>query len=59
MIEFTRVKTTNVDEDYQNPLGMMNVTYDRNGKVTNYTISSQNEGTQLKWPIIWNPIEVT
>ncbi|WP_156249905.1 DUF1542 domain-containing protein [Limosilactobacillus reuteri] len=45
MIEFTRVKNTNVDEDYQNPLGMMNVTYDRNGKVTNYTISSQNEGT--------------
>ena len=44
-IEFTRVKNTNVNEEYQNPLGMMTVIYDGNGKVISYTISSQNEDT--------------
>lgn len=44
-IDFTRVKNTNVDEDYQKPLGMMTFTYDGTGKVTSYTISSQDEGT--------------
>ena len=43
-INFTRVKTV-TDGNESQPLGKIDVTYDRNGNATSYTITSQNENT--------------
>ncbi len=43
-INFTRVKTV-TDGNESQPLGKIDVTYDRNGNATSYTITSQDENT--------------
>ncbi|MTE03451.1 DUF1542 domain-containing protein [Lactobacillus johnsonii] len=43
-INFTRVKTV-TDGNESQPLGKIDVTYDRNGKATSYIITAQNENT--------------
>ena len=43
-IHFTRVKTV-TDGNESQPLGKIDVTYDRNGNATSYTITAQDENT--------------
>ena len=43
-INFTRVKTV-TDGNESQPLGKIDVTYDRNGNATSYTITAQDENT--------------
>ncbi|OCW64099.1 YSIRK signal domain/LPXTG anchor domain surface protein [Limosilactobacillus reuteri] len=43
-INFTRVRTV-TDGNESQPLGKINVTYDRNGNVTSYIITAQDENT--------------
>ncbi|WP_279037806.1 DUF1542 domain-containing protein, partial [Lactobacillus taiwanensis] len=43
-INFTRVKTV-TDGNESQPLGKIDVTYDRNGNATSYTITSQDKNT--------------
>ncbi|WP_302320236.1 YSIRK-type signal peptide-containing protein, partial [Lactobacillus intestinalis] len=44
-INFSRVKTMATDGTTSEPLGKIDVTYDRNGNATTYTITSLNEDT--------------
>ena len=44
-INFSRVKTVATDGTTSEPLGKIDVTYDRNGNATTYTITSLNEDT--------------
>ncbi len=44
-IKFSRVKTVTTDGTTSEPLGKIDVTYDRNGNATSYTITAQDENT--------------
>ncbi|MEY8442017.1 DUF1542 domain-containing protein, partial [Lactobacillaceae bacterium 24-114] len=44
-INFTRVKTVSTDGNTSEALGKIDVTYDANGNVTSYVITSQDEST--------------
>lgn len=44
-INFSRVKTVANDGTTSEPLGKINVTYDKNGNATSYTITAQDENT--------------
>ena len=44
-IKFSRVKTVATDGTTSEPLGKIDVTYDKNGNATSYTITAQDENT--------------
>ncbi|MFR0611598.1 DUF1542 domain-containing protein [Limosilactobacillus balticus] len=44
-IKFSRVKTVATDGTTSEPLGKIDVTYDKNGNTTSYTITAQDENT--------------